>query len=97
LPLTIKQFCQLENISISTFKKMGRDGIGPHVSYVAGMTLRRITPESYREWKKVAAERERAAAPQIEAERLARIERNKKAARLAVQSPRHVSKRRRGG
>jgi hypothetical protein len=90
-PMTLRQFCAVENVSIATLNKWRRAGIGPRVSNVPGMTLQRITPADYKTWKKQQAARERDQTDRIEAERAARVERNTRAAKLAVQSPRHVS------
>jgi hypothetical protein len=95
VPLTIKQFCSPENISTSTFHKMQRMDIGPRVDRIAGMRLQRIiiTPADYKAWKKAQAVRQREQAEVIELERAARVARNTRAARLAVESPRHVRNR----
>jgi hypothetical protein len=97
VPMAINDFCRVENISVSTFHKWQRLGIGPEVGRIPGMTLQRITPAAYKKWKKQRAARQREQAPVIEQERAQRTAHARAAGQLAAASPKHISKQRKRG
>ena len=49
--LTIKQFCELEQLSPSTFYKMRRDGYAPEELRVPNSEVVRFTPEAILAWR----------------------------------------------
>ncbi|SDJ18198.1 MULTISPECIES: hypothetical protein [Bradyrhizobium] len=92
--MTRKQFCELENMSLSTFHKLKRAGNGPAETHFPGMTFARITPEARREWHAKIEEQRKSEAAKLEAQRRSAFAEN--AGRNAAASPLHVSKRQKG-
>jgi hypothetical protein len=90
-PLTRKQFCLAENISMSTYAKMKRNGHGPKETHYPGMTLVRIEPEARRKWKLEREKWDKTEAAFLEEAR--RIALARAAGEKAATSPRHISKR----
>jgi hypothetical protein len=101
-PLTIAGFCKAESMSRAFFYAMQRRGMGPQVTEIIlppepgvnrgrGLRLLRIYAAAHREWRQRIAESRATAAGELEAAR-ARAQRAE-AAKLAVASPKHVSKR----
>lgn len=89
--LTRAAFCELEDISLSTYYKLKRKGHGPFELHFPGMTAVRITPQSRREWHVRCAEWAASKAAKIQAAR--RTETARHAGELAAASPLHASKR----
>jgi hypothetical protein len=48
--LTREEFCELERMTIVTYKKLLRSGHGPEEVRVPGTAFVRITPEARRRW-----------------------------------------------
>jgi hypothetical protein len=92
-PLTRRQFCAAENISLSTYAKLKRLGQGPKETHFRGMTLVRITPEARRQWHEDNAKWNKSKAAELEEAR--RIAIASAAGKKAAESERHVSKRKR--
>lgn len=92
--LTRAQFCELENMSLSTFHKLKRAGNGPAETHFPGMTFARITPEARREWHARMEEWRKSDAAKLEQQR--RIAVARAAGKKAIESPLHVSKRPKG-
>src|SRR5690349_16031434 len=49
--LTREEFCKLENISLSTYHKMKRNGTGPIELHYPGQSIVRITAQSRLDWQ----------------------------------------------
>jgi hypothetical protein len=89
--LTRAEFCLLEHMSLSTYHKLQRAGLGPDEIKFPGLAFVRITAEARREWHaKIEAQRKTQAA-KLEDQRRREIARN--AGQKAAASPLHVSKR----
>jgi len=100
--LTIDDFCKIENMSRATFYKLQRAKLAPRVTEVVlpaepginhgrGLHFIRISAEAHREWRKMieevrASKDAELAAARAHAQRVA-------AAKLSVESPRHISRR----
>jgi len=91
--MTIKDFCEIERMSPSTYYKLQRQRLGPEVTRIPGMTFRRITKAAHARWKKDQARRQREQEATITAEREALVETRRAAGRASAASPKHVSKR----
>jgi hypothetical protein len=89
--LSIRDFCKVEAMSVSSFYKMRKLGVGPREEQVPGTTIIRITPEARRDWHAMLAARQATQAAKLESER--RDAHSKTAARAAARSPNHISKR----
>jgi hypothetical protein len=87
--LTRLEFCYVENMSPTKYHGLKSKGLGPEELNVDGMI--RITPEARAKWRERMAELAKSEAAQLEAER--RRAHAAEAGRIAVQSPRHVSRR----
>jgi hypothetical protein len=85
---TIDQFCQRNAMSRSKFFGLKHLGLGPREMDTDGAI--RISREAEREWTKMLEER--ASTPEAEKKMKARRAKLRRAAKLSVQSPRHVSK-----
>lgn len=48
--LTIREFCELEGFSRTTFFKMQRNGTAPETLRIPGVSIVRITAAARREW-----------------------------------------------
>jgi hypothetical protein len=90
-PLTRKQFCVAENISLSTYFKLRRLGHGPKETHYPGMTLVRISPKAWQDWCKEREKWNGTKAAALEEAR--RIELASAAGKAAAKSPKHISKR----
>jgi hypothetical protein len=91
--LTRTEFCHVEHISKSTYFKLRAAGLGPEETTVTlpGLRLTRITPESRARWRRKLAELQQSKEAELErARRQAQVE---AAAKIAAQSPNHVSRR----
>lgn len=58
--LSPQEWCRLNRISLSTYRKLAKQGLGPETIKVGGGAIRvreRITPEATAEWRKRMAER----------------------------------------
>jgi hypothetical protein len=89
--LTRQEFCLLEHMSLSTYHKLQRAGLGPDEIKFPGLAFVRITAEARREWHaKIEAQRKTQAA-KLEDQRRREIAR--KAGQKAARSPLHVSNR----
>jgi hypothetical protein len=86
-PLSRKQFCELENISLSTYHKLKRQGLGPDETCFKGMGLARISAKARRSWHSKIEKWN--STKEAELEKARRVAISKKAA----ESPKHVSKR----
>jgi hypothetical protein len=92
--LTRKQFCEQEQISLTTFHKLRNAGLGPVEMRSTVMKSARITPEAARDWELMMEKESQTTATKLEDVRrseLARVAGNK-----AALSPDHVSKRGKG-
>jgi hypothetical protein len=90
-PLTRKQFCDVENISLSTYAKLQRLGVGPRETHFPKMNLVRISPEARQKWRVDREKRNQTEAATIEQAR--RVILASAAGKKAAESPTHVSKR----
>lgn len=93
---TIAEFCAAERISIPTFWKLQRMGLGPEVRRIPGLTLKRITFAARQAWHAKMDELNQEQAATIEVERLRQLANKKKAGRLSAESDKHVSKTKKG-
>jgi hypothetical protein len=89
--LTRQEFCALERMSVSTYHKLRRSGLGPDEVRFPGMAFVRITRQARAEWHARIEEWRTSQAAQIQEQR--RAAQAARAGRRAAQSPRHVSKR----
>jgi len=88
--LSRQEFCALERMSLSTYAKLQRKGLGPAELRFPGLVFATITPEARREWRARFEEYSRSKAAKLEDERRRALA--SKAGRLAAKSPLHVSK-----
>jgi hypothetical protein len=84
--LTRAQFCELEQISHSTYTRMRRAGHGPVEMRIPGVNLIRITPKARADWHARMAKLADSRAMRLEAERRSAM------ARHAAMSPRKGAK-----
>jgi hypothetical protein len=93
---SIKEWCAYRGYSVATFYKMKKNGVAPRITQPPG-TPPRITQEADQEWLQLANNLQGDAA--TEAAHLADSRRKRAitAASKAVESPEHVSKRKREG
>ena len=89
--LTIRQFCELENMSTPTFYKLQRLGLGPDVLRIPGLSYQRITMTARREWRERMEDLRKSQAVEIERQR--RAEQTRVAGTIAAASPRHNCRR----
>jgi hypothetical protein len=87
--LTIAQWCEAEQIHPATFWKYMRDGIGPRTFSPPGSRLVRIVESREAYHNRMAALAESREGKRARARRIAL---NKRAAKLSLDSPNHVSK-----
>jgi hypothetical protein len=85
---TAEQFCEAHGISMSSFRKMRREGWAPQIMMFG--TRHMISRESAREWRKAREEEANSEAAQLEHAR--RVEHGKIIGKKAAESPYHVSK-----
>ena len=83
--------CELENISLATYHKLQKLGLGPEGERYPGMSLLRITPAARREWHERNAARRKSGAAKLEEQRRSALAAH--AGTIAAASPLHVSKR----
>ena len=94
--LTRQEFCFKKHISLSTFHKLKREGLGPKQDY-----LGRISPEAEDAWDQLMASLAEGEAAKLKAER--RRAHTAEAGKIAAASPlhhcrrRHQAKRKRSG
>jgi hypothetical protein len=92
---SILEFCTRNNISLGTYHKLKRAGLGPAEMRLGNVV--RVTSQAEREWQ--AARTTPTEGIEVEAREASENEaktRAKKAGKLSAASPRHVSKRKRG-
>lgn len=89
--LTRAEFCALERMSLSTYHKLKRAGLGPDEIHFPGMSFVRITAEARREWHARIEQWRKSQAAQLEEQRRSAVARA--AGKKAIESPLHVSKR----
>jgi hypothetical protein len=90
----VSEFCNIENISISSFHSLERRGLAPEVLRPPGSKIKRITHASHAAWRQRMREHAQSEEAELERRRrsaLARIGGQKSAA-----SPNHVTKQSRG-
>jgi hypothetical protein len=92
--LSRKQFCVAENISLSTYHKMRRAGHGPRETHFPRMALVRISAEDRRTWHADIKKWNKTEAADQENQR--RAAQTRAAGKKAAESPKHVSKRKKG-
>jgi hypothetical protein len=88
--MTIREFCALERMSLVTYHKFKRNGLGPQELRAPGMSFVRITPSARRDWHARMAEMRKSEAVELECQR--RVEACRRAGKLAAASPNHHSK-----
>jgi hypothetical protein len=93
--LTIREFCEAENISTASYFKMRRLGVGPREERVPNTTIIRISPEARRAWHARLAEMHQSRDADLQARR--RSAQATRAGKMAAASPLHVSKRNTSG
>lgn len=87
--LTIKQFCEFEGISRTSFFKMQRNGTAPETLRVPGVAIVRITAAARRDWHaRMAALKDHAAIESKKKERVAISSRAGKIGSARRKSPR---------
>jgi hypothetical protein len=89
--LTIRQFCDRENLSAASYYKMRRLGYGPAEMHVPGTEIIRITPQAHREWR--ARLEQQGKTKEAALERTRRAEQRRAAGKTAAASPMHISQR----
>jgi hypothetical protein len=89
--LTTAEFCAAERVSVSTYYKLRRLGVGPCEERVPGTAIIRITPEARRAWHAQLAEMRQSGEAELEERR--RRAHAAHAGKMAAASPLHVSKR----
>jgi hypothetical protein len=103
-PLTIDAFCKIEGMSRATYYKLKRLGLGPELTEIVipaesgvnhgrGLHFIRISADAHRAWREKIAQVRASEAAELEAARAR--EQRVEAARRAVASPAHISKRER--
>jgi hypothetical protein len=90
--LTRAEFCALERMSLSTYHKLKRAGLGPDEIKFPGMAFVRITAEARREWHERIEAWRKSHAAALEGQRRSALA--SKAGKIAAASPLHVSKAR---
>jgi hypothetical protein len=88
---SIGEFCARNRISLSTFHKLKNQGRGPRLMCL-GRAIR-ISIEAEREWRAQREQPDMHEAAGIARQAEARAAAGRRAGKLAVASPRHVSKR----
>ncbi len=88
---TIREFCAIENISITAYYELKKRGLGPDELRVPETKIVRITADAHNAWRQRMAELKQSRAAELEAER--RRELASIAGRAAAASPLHASKR----
>jgi hypothetical protein len=89
--VTIPEFCRRERISLSSYHKQKRRGLGPEELRIPGSNIVRITLRARREWHARMAELAQQHAALLEQQR--RVELARVKGKAAAQSPLHVSRR----
>jgi hypothetical protein len=89
---TIRGFCLRNKFSPATYYKIKRLGAGPRELRLPG-NLIRITPAAEAEWRRRWENPAPADAEALACDAERRQERSRKAAKKAVESPKHVSRR----
>jgi hypothetical protein len=84
--LTRQEFCFKKHVSLSTFHKLKREGLGPKQDY-----LGRISPEAEDAWDQLMASLAESKAAKLEAER--RRAQTTQAGKIAAASPLHHCRR----
>jgi hypothetical protein len=89
--LSLRDFCELERISVSSYFRMKRAGYGPEETFLPGTSIMFITAEARRAWRIKIQKWSTSKEAKTEAAR--RSELAKAAGKRAAESPLHVSKR----
>jgi hypothetical protein len=89
---TIGEFCAAENISVASYYKMRRLGVGPREERVPGTAIIRVTPEARRAWHLLLAEMRHSREAELEERR--RSAHATHAGKIAAASLLHVSRKR---
>jgi hypothetical protein len=66
---TIPQFCEVENLSASSYFKLKRLGLGPDEMRFPGTEIVRITPEAHRAWRERMTELSQTKQAELERQR----------------------------
>ena len=90
---SIAEFCFRHSISLATFHKQKRAGLGPAEMRVGNVV--RITLEEELKWQRALTHPKGDEAKAKARAEAAAVARGRNAGKLAAQSPRHVSKRKR--
>jgi len=88
--LLLPELCAVDRISLTTYFKMKKLGIGPRETHF--LDAIRVTPEDRRAWHRKLQKQHEKKSSQLAQERRNAMRRI--AGRMAAASPRHVSKRR---
>lgn len=86
---SIADFCYRNDISLSTYHRLKRSGLGPKEMRLG--TVVRITIDAERKWQEARSNPRGAEAEDNAATQEMTSARGRKAGQLAVQSPRHVA------
>jgi hypothetical protein len=89
--LSIVEFCAIERICKSSYYKMRRSGVGPEEFVIPGTTIIRITPAAHVAWREHIKKLATTKGAKLEREHRQRSAAD--AAKVAVASPRHTSKK----
>jgi hypothetical protein len=90
--LTLKEFCEVENICLASYYKMRKRGHAPVETRIPGTAIIRITPEARREWHRMLAAIAQSDAARLEVARK-RVQ-TIASGKAAAASPLHVNARR---
>lgn len=89
--LTVKEFCAKHRIAPCTFYKLKSQGRAPKLMFL-GRAIR-ITPEAEMAWRAAREQPDDTEARLLKREADARKRSSRKAAKISVASPNHVSRR----
>jgi hypothetical protein len=90
---SISKFCEIEDISVSTFHKLQRMGKGPRTGRIPGTNIVRISAAARAKWHQMIDGLQ--AEPVAVEEKERRKAQAVRAGKAAAESPRHVSNTRR--
>jgi hypothetical protein len=91
--MTIRDFCVAEHLSLPSYFKIRKMGLGPRETRVPGTNIIRISAHARAEWHTRLDEMRQSEAAELEAAR--RYAQTVEAGKRAVASASHVSKQRR--
>jgi hypothetical protein len=89
---TIAEFCAIERISLATYYKMQRDGVGPKELAIPGTKVKRITTMARHEWHKRMEKLGQSKAAQLE--RARRSKQMSVLGKIAIASELHPTNKR---